>query len=120
MDHPWLGIGASARPYAMQAWGAPPPELFGHNHFHSHLIQTLVEGGLLGLLVLTISLAYSTRQMVLAPLKTHSEIALLAAAVLTAYAIEGTASATLHYDKANALLVVTTAWVWLQLRQTKQ
>lgn len=120
MDHPWLGIGASARPYAMQAWGAPPPELFGHNHFHSHLIQTLVEGGLLGLLVLTIALVYSTRQMVLAPLKRHSEIALLAAAVLGAYVIEGTASATLHYDKANALLVVTTAWVWLQLRQTKQ
>lgn len=116
MDHPWLGIGASARPFSMQAWGAPPPELFGHKHFHSHLIQTLVEGGLLGLLVVALSLVYSTWRLIVAPFKTHTEAALLAAAVLGAYALEGLASAALHYDKANALLVVTSAWVWLQLR----
>ncbi len=117
MDHPWLGIGASARPFNMQPWGAPPPELFGHNHFHSHLIQTLVEGGLLGLLVFAVGLAYSTRRMVIVPFKTQAEVALLAAAVLGTYILEGLASAALHYDKANALLVVTSAWTWWQLRQ---
>lgn len=120
MDHPWLGISAGARPFSMQAWGAPPPELFGHNHFHSHLIQTLVEGGTLGLLVFVASLVRSTRQMILTPLRTHPEAALLAAAVLGAYAIEGLASAALHYDKANALLVVCSAWCWVQTRNTEK
>ncbi len=120
MDHPWLGISAGARPFTMQAWGAPPPELFGHNHFHSHLIQILVEGGLLGLLVLSVSLIYSTRHMILVPLKTRPEAALLAAAVLGAYTLEGLASAALHYDKANALLVICSAWCWVQTRKTRR
>lgn len=116
MDHPWLGIGAAARPFSMQEWGAPPAELFSHKHFHSHLIQTLVEGGLLGLLVWLVCMIYSTRQMIVKPFKTHPETALLAAAVLGTYGIEGLASAALHYDKANALLVVSSAWVWVHLR----
>lgn len=118
LEHPWLGIGASARPFNMQAWGAPPAELFMHRHFHSHLMQTLVEGGLLGLLVLSTALFYSIRLMITIPWKFKRESSLLAAALLLAYVLEGTVSATLHYDKANALLVVMSCWIWLQLRQT--
>ena len=119
LDHPWLGLSASARPFNMQAWGAPPAELFNHRHFHSHLMQVLVEGGLLGLAVLILTLRYSTKILILQPWKTQPEIALLSAALLAAYAIEGTASATLQYDKANALLVVMSCWTWLQLRATR-
>lgn len=118
LDHPWLGISASARPFNMQTWGAPPAELFMHRHFHSHLMQTLVEGGLLGLLVLSTALFCSIRLMITVPWKFKRESSLLAAALLLAYVLEGTVSATLHYDKANALLVVTSCWIWLQLRQT--
>ncbi len=119
LDHPWLGISASARPFGMQAWGAPPQELFNHRHFHSHLLQTLVEGGLLGLMVLVLTLAYSIRALILKPWKRQHETALLGAALLAAYVAEGTASATLHYDKANALLVVMSCWVWLQVRSDR-
>ena len=59
VDHPWLGVGASARPYDLP--GAPPMDIFGHRHFHSHLMQTAVEGGLLGLLVFGAAMAYSMR-----------------------------------------------------------
>lgn len=116
LDHPWLGLSASARPFSMQAWGAPAPELFNHRHFHSHLMQTLVEGGLLGLIVLVVTLVYSSRKLIFTPWKRQQETALLAAGLLASYVVEGSASATLHYDKANALLVVMSCWVWLQLR----
>lgn len=116
LDHPVLGISASARPFNMQAWGAPPPELFMHRHFHSHLLQTLVEGGLLGLLILFLTLAKSIQVMIAKPWKTQSESALMAAGLLVAYIVEGSVSATLQYDKANALLVVLSCWVWLQVR----
>jgi len=117
LDHPWLGLGASARPFDMQAWGAPPAELFNHRHFHSHLMQTLVEGGLLGMGVLLLTLGYSTWAMIVRPWKTRPEVALLGAALLAAYVMEGTASATLQYDKANALLVVMSCWIWLQIKK---
>lgn len=113
-DHPLLGLSASARAYDMP--GAPPMAIFGHRHFHSHLMQTLVEGGLLGLLVLTASLAYSIHTLIVRVWSTERETALLAVSLLGAYALEGTVSAALVYDKPNALLVVTSAWCWLQIR----
>ena len=82
-------------------------------------MQTLVEGGLLGLMVLVLTLAYSIRALILKPWKRQHETALLGAALLAAYVAEGTASATLHYDKANALLVVMSCWVWLQVRSDR-
>ncbi|MFM8865672.1 MAG: O-antigen ligase family protein [Limnohabitans sp.] len=113
-DHPWLGIGASARPHDLP--GAPPMDIFGHRHFHSHLMQTAVEGGLLGLLVFGAALAYSTQTLIIRAWNTQRENALLAASLLLAYALEGAASAALVYDKPNALLVVMSCWVWLKLR----
>jgi O-antigen ligase len=118
-DHPWLGISASARPSDLQMYGAPPAEAFGHRHFHMHLMQTVVEGGLLGLLLLVTTLAYSTREMIIKPFRSQPETALLAAALLSSYVMEGLASATLIYDKPNALLVVMSAWVWIQLRRQR-
>lgn len=118
-DHPWLGISASARPSDLQMYGAPPAESFGHRHFHMHLMQTIVEGGLIGLLLLVTTLIYSTRQMIFKPFRTQPETALLAAALLGSYIMEGLASATLIYDKPNALLVVMSAWVWIQLRRQR-
>lgn len=116
-DHPWLGISASARPSDMQMYGAPPAEAFGHRHFHMHLMQTIVEGGLLGLLLLASTLIYSTREMIIKPFQSQPETAMLAATLLGSYVMEGLASATLIYDKPNALLVVMSAWVWVQLRR---
>jgi O-antigen ligase len=116
-DHPWLGISASARPSDLQMYGAPHAEAFGHRHFHMHLMQTVVEGGLLGLLLLLTTLVYSTREMIIKPFHTQPETALLAATLLGSYALEGLASATLIYDKPNALLVVMSAWVWVLLRK---
>ena len=118
-DHPWLGISASARPSDLQMYGAPPAEAFAHRHFHMHLMQTIVEGGLLGLLLLVTTLVYSTREMIIKPFRSQPETALLAAALLGSYVMEGLASATLIYDKPNALLVVMSAWVWIQLRRTR-
>ena len=114
VEHPWLGIGAGARPFGLP--GAPSAEIFGHRHFHSHLMQTAVEGGVLGLLVFGWSLVYSIRRLVLQAWSTQREVSLLGLSLLCAYALEGAASATLIYDKPNALLVVMSCWVWLQLR----
>lgn len=94
--------------------------IFGHRHFHSHLMQTAVEGGLLGLLVWGAAMAYSTRTLIVKAWNAQRENALLAASLLLAYALEGAASAALVYDKPNALLVVMSCWVWLQTRAKKQ
>lgn len=111
--NPWLGIGASARPYAMAIWGGPSdPVGFGHRHFHSHLVQTMVEGGIAGLCVMLASLYTSSRLLIAKAWARHRELALLALCLLGAYVIEGLASATLQYDKANAYLVVSSAWLW--------
>jgi len=115
LEHPLLGHSASGRPFNMT--GAPPMDTFGHRLFHSHLMQTLVEGGLLGLMVLVAALWHSTRVLIIRPWATQRETALLAAGLLAAYALEGAASAALVYDKPNALLVVMSAWIWLRLRQ---
>ena len=115
-DQPWLGLSAQARPSGMQAWGAPPAEVFGHRHFHSHLIQTLVEGGLVGLLVMVSSLGISIRLLITGPWRRQTEVSLLGLALLMAYAMEGSFSAALFYDKPNSYLVVATAWLWLRLR----
>lgn len=117
VQQPWLGLSASARAYDMA--GAPPMAIFGHRHFHSHLMQTLVEGGLLGLGVTALALWHSTRVLIVQAWEHQREWALLAAGLLAAYALEGAASAALVYDKPNALLVVASAWVWLQLRPLK-
>jgi hypothetical protein len=74
---------------------------------------------LLGLLLLVTTLVYSTREMIIKPFRLQPETALLAAALLGSYVMEGLASATLIYDKPNALLVVMSAWVWIQLRKTR-
>ena len=116
-EHPWLGISAQARPSAMQAWGAPPPEVFGHRHFHSHLIQTLVEGGLLGLLVLLAALTISIQLLIKRSWQKQNEVSLLGLALLMAYAIEGCFSAALFYDKTNTYLIVASAWLWLRVRK---
>ncbi len=120
LDHPLLGIGASARPYEMQAWGGPGDiNSFGHRHFHSHLVQTLVEGGLLGLCIMILSLYASYRLLIANAWTVHRELALLGLCLLAAYGTEGLASATLQYDKANAYLVVATAWLWAHIRTAK-
>ncbi len=117
VDQPWFGMGASARPYDLP--GAPPMNIFGHRHFHSHLMQTAVEGGLLGLLVFGGGSMYSIRTLIVKTWTTQRENALLAASLFLAYALEGAASAALVYDKPNALLVVMSCWVWLQIRSTR-
>lgn len=115
-DHPWLGLGAQARPSAMQAWGAPPAELFGHRHFHSHLVQTLVEGGIIGLLTMLSALWISARMLIINTWRRQHEVSLLGLSLLLAYAIEGSFSAALFYDKPNSFLVVASAWLWLRIR----
>jgi O-antigen ligase len=117
MDHPWLGLSASARPSDLQIYGAPPPEIFGHRHFHMHLLQVLTEGGLLGLLLFVTTIGYSIRHMIIRPFQAQPEIALLALGLLGAYVMEGAVSATLIYDKPNALLVILSAWLWVRLRK---
>ncbi len=120
LDHPLLGISASARPYEMQAWGGPSDiNSFGHRHFHSHLVQTLVEGGLLGICIMILSLYASYRLLIANAWTVHRELALLGLCLLAAYGTEGLASATLQYDKANAYLVVATAWLWAHIRTAK-
>jgi len=116
-DNPWLGMSASVRPSGLQVFGAPPLEVFGHRHFHQQFLQTLAEGGLLGLMVFLLSLGYSLYAMVLRPYKTMPEIALISMALFLSYFMEGLVSAALVYDKPNALLVVTSAWLWVQIRQ---
>ncbi|PUE09124.1 hypothetical protein B9Z51_09405 [Limnohabitans sp. T6-5] len=119
MDHPWLGMSAGARPYLMQAYGAPGEDVFGHRHFHSEILQTLVEGGLVWLGLLGSAVVYAVRQMVIKPWRTDRELALLALGLLGAYAIEGVFSAALIYGEANGVFVVASAWLWLQLRQRR-
>ena len=117
LDHPWLGISASARPFTMEAWGGPNDMAgFGHRHFHSHLVQTMVEGGVLGLGVMVAGLYGSIRLLIVQAWAQQRELALLGLCLLGAYAIEGLASATLQYDKANAYLVISTAWLWTHIR----
>jgi O-antigen ligase len=118
-DNPWLGLSASARPSGLQIYGAPALEVFGHRHFHQQFLQTLVEGGLLGLAVLLLSLGYSIREMIIKPFKTQPEISLLAAALLGSYFMEGLVSAALVYDKPNAVLVITSSWLWVQIRRSQ-
>jgi O-antigen ligase len=117
-NNPWLGMSASVRPSDLQIYGAPPSELFGHRHFHQQFLQILAEGGLLGLAVFTLSLGYSVYAMVIQPFKKMPEIALISMALLMSYFMEGLVSAALVYDKPNALLVVASAWVWVQVRNS--
>lgn len=119
MDHPWLGMSAGARPYLMQMYGAPGEDVFGHRHFHSEILQTLVEGGVVWFLLLASALAYAVRQMVIKPWRDSRELSLMALGLLGAYAIEGVFSAALIYGEANGVFVVASAWVWLQLRQQR-
>lgn len=119
-DHPWLGLSASVRPMNLQIYGAPSLEIFSHRHFHQQFLQTLVEGGLLGLFVFSMSLGYSTYMLIIKPFKSQPEVSLLAAALLGSYFMEGLVSAALVYDKPNAVLVVTSAWLWMQIRRNKE
>ena len=119
MDHPWLGMSAGARPYLMQMYGAPGEDVFGHRHFHSEILQTLVEGGVVWFVLLGLAVVYAVRQMVIKPWGHARELALMALGLLAAYAIEGVFSAALIYGEANGVFVVASAWVWLQLRQSR-
>jgi O-antigen ligase len=118
-DNPWLGLSASVRPLGLQIYGAPPKELFQHRHFHQHFLQVLVEGGVFGLTVFLASLTYSINEMIIKPFRQQPEIALLSIALLASYIMEGLVSAPLVYDKPNALLVITSAWLWLQIRKSE-
>ena len=116
-DKPWFGWGAGIRPSHLSQFGAPPPEMFTHRHFHSEYLQTLVEGGMVWALLLTISLAYLTWQWIFRPAASHREVVLMAAIVMLAYALEGLFSSAFVYGPSNGLLVVCGAWIWWQLRQ---
>jgi O-antigen ligase len=116
-EKPWLGWGAGIRPHQLSQFGAPPLEMFTHRHFHSEYLQTLVEGGVIWALLFATSLAYIARQWLFKPSESQREIVLLAAAVMLAYGLEGIFSSALVYGPSNGLLVVCTAWIWLQLRQ---
>lgn len=116
-DKPWLGWGAGIRPHHLGQFGAPPPEMFTHRHFHSEYLQTLVEGGIIWAILLSASLAYLTRQWIVKPAVSQRELVLMAAAVMLAYAMEGLFSSALVYGPSNGLLVVCTAWIWRHLRK---
>ena len=116
-EKPWLGWGAGIRPHQLSQFGAPPFEMFTHRHFHSEYLQTLVEGGVIWALLFATSLAYIARQWLFKPSESQRETVLLAAAVMLAYGLEGIFSSALVYGPSNGLLVVCTAWIWLQLRQ---
>jgi O-antigen ligase len=116
-DKPWLGWGAGIRPHHLGQFGAPPPEMFTHRHFHSEYLQTLVEGGIIWAVLLSASLAYLTRQWIVKPAASQRELVLMAAAVMLAYAMEGLFSSALVYGPSNGLLVVCTAWIWGHLRK---
>jgi O-antigen ligase len=94
--------------------------MFTHRHFHSEYLQTLVEGGLVWALVLSAALAYLAQQWLFKPTPNQREVALLAAAVMLAYALEGLFSSALVYGPSNGLLVLSTAWIWCQLRPAAQ
>lgn len=117
-DHPWLGMSASVRPSGLQMYGAPPLDVFGHRHFHQQFLQVLAEGGILGLAVFLLSLGYSLYVMVIQAFQKKPEMALIAMALFLSYFMEGLVSAALVYDKPNALLVVASAWVWVQIRRS--
>jgi len=116
LDKPWLGWGAGIRPHHLAQFGSPPPEMFTHRHFHSEYLQTLVEGGMVWALLLSSALAYLAKQWVFKPTQRQREVALLAAVVMMAYALEGLFSSALVYGPSNGLLVLCTAWIWCQLR----
>ena len=118
LEHPILGLSASIQPSQMQAWGAQPAETFGHRHFHGQWLQILVEGGLLGAGIAVLTLAWIIRSLIVRPMAKHEELSLLGATLIGAYLIEGVASAALHYDKPNAFMVVASAWLWAQLRNS--
>jgi O-antigen ligase len=119
IDNPWFGLSASVRPSGLQIYGAPPAELFGHRHFHQHILQVLVEGGVFGMAVFLAALGYTINEMIVKPFKQNPEVSLLSIALLASYIMEGLASAPLVYDKPNALLVITSAWLWLQIRKSE-
>jgi O-antigen ligase len=116
-DKPWLGWGAGIRPHHLGQFGAPPPEMFTHRHFHSEYLQTLVEGGIFWAVLLSTALAYLTRQWIIKPAAPKRELVVMAAAVMVAYALEGLFSSALVYGPSNGLLVVCTAWIWWHLRK---
>jgi O-antigen ligase len=115
-DKPWFGWGAGIRPHQLSQFGAPPPEMFTHRHFHSEYLQTLVEGGIVWALLLSAALAYLARQWLFKPTWHQREVVLLAASVMMAYALEGVFSSALVYGPSNGLLVVCSALIWCQLR----
>jgi hypothetical protein len=117
-EHPLLGLGASTQPGTLASLSPWGPQLIGHKHFHSHLVEVLVQGGLVGLALFWACLWHSTRKLIVEPYRKHPEWSLLAAGLLGAYIMEGSASAALHYDKANAMLVVASAWCWLRIRES--
>ena len=90
--------------------------MFTPRHFHSEYLHTLVEGGVVWALLLTMALAYLANQWLFKPTQRQREVALLAAVVMMAYALEGLFSSALVYGPSNGLLVLCTAWIWCQLR----
>lgn len=116
-EKPWFGWGAGIRPHLLSQFGAPPQEQFTHRHFHSEYLQILVEGGIFWALLQVLALAYLVRQWVLRPAARQTEMALMAAAVMLAYALEGVFSSALVYGPSNGLLVVTTCWIWWHMRK---
>lgn len=118
-EKPLLGWGAGIRPSHLSQFGAPPPEMFFHRHFHSEYLQTLVEGGVVWACLLVAAFAYLVRQWLFKPSTSQREQVLLAAAVILAYGLEGLFSSAWVYGPANGLFVISTAWIWLQLRNTE-
>lgn len=118
-DHPFLGMSAGVRPYLMTEYHQLSRQDFGHRHFHSQLLQTLIEGGLLGLLAMVCVMLHSIRELIVKSWHTAREPALLALALFMGYVIEGAFSAALTYGEANGFFVVASAWLWLQIRNQR-
>ncbi|WP_158272863.1 O-antigen ligase [Limnohabitans sp. T6-5] len=118
LDHPILGMSAGVRPYLLTEYNILSRQDFGHRHFHSQLLQTLIEGGLLGLVLMVSVMVHSIRLLIIKAWSVAREPALLALALYLGYMIEGAFSAALTYGEANAMFVVASAWLWLQIRKS--
>jgi O-antigen ligase len=114
LDHPILGISASARPNTLPEYGGGGlgGPLFQHRHFHSEYLQALVEGGIVWAIIFACSIWFFIKKMVIETYENKNLVSMLAFALVACFMLAGSVSASLIYTQAVAVFVVFSAILW--------
>lgn len=118
---PWLGWGAGLKPRHVSQFALDPQNPYGYSNFHQQYLQTVLEIGLGGTLLVVAILIYLIKQTIIRPWQSgQKELAALVIALYFTYAWKGLAYASLGYSLPNAIFVFFSAWFWVAMTQNKK